>query len=155
MSDNITQERPPGSVWDKYEDNKEDAKQLLKTILPASAWLDFERYGYVTVRGKKWIYQIGPFTQTTILNPQTGKAVACSCIQVSKPTPAYNRMVGEYFLIKNHENLYLKVANVWLMYGWRRNLRDLTFWFLEEVLLPLILVFGIVILVINLLFKLV
>lgn len=61
--------------------------------------------------GQRGRYTISPYCQT-LIEDRHGKCIAYACLQLSIPAPTYDRMVAEYLLIKNDENLYWKTANV-------------------------------------------
>ncbi|MDP3731166.1 MAG: hypothetical protein Q8R34_01580 [bacterium] len=103
-------------VQDDYEPT-EKARQLLKTILPKKVWIEFEERGVIQLTGKRGIYVISPYTQTEIRDLKSGRCVAHACLQLSTPAPSYDRVVAEYLLIKNDENLYWKTANIFSRSG--------------------------------------
>lgn len=102
---------------DDYEQAKERARQLLRSILPETLWCEFEQKGVVPVVGKRGTYVISPYSQTEIRESWAGRCVAYACLQLSLPAPTYDRMVAEYLLITNAEDLYWKTANVFSRSG--------------------------------------
>ena len=99
-------------VQDDYERAKDKARHLLKSILPEKSWEELEMKDVVTYQGKRGVYIISPYSQTEILDPNSGKCLAYACFQLTIPAPTYDRMVAEYILIKSDEKRYWKTANI-------------------------------------------
>jgi hypothetical protein len=102
---------------DDYERAKDKARQLLKSILPDRSWSELEGKGVIQIEGKRGNYVISPYSQTEIRDSITGRCVAYACLQLSIPAPTYDRMVAEYLLIKNAEDVYWKTANIFSRNG--------------------------------------
>lgn len=102
---------------DDYERAKDKARQLLRQILPERSWSDLEERGVITIPGKRGTYVISPYSQTEIRDNSSGRCVAYACLQLSIPAPTYDRMVAEYLLIKNAEDVYWKTANIFSRSG--------------------------------------
>src|SRR5262245_44405745 len=102
---------------DDYERAKDKARQLLRSILPERSWLELEAKGVIQIEGKRGNYVISPYSQTEIRDSITGRCVAYACLQLSIPAPTYDRMVAEYLLIKNAEDVYWKTANIFSRNG--------------------------------------
>lgn len=102
---------------DDYERAKDKSRELLRSILPDGAWSGLEENGNIRLTGKRGIYVISPYSQTEIRDLETGRCVAYACLQLSVPAPTYDRMVAEYLLIKNTEDLYWKTANIFSRNG--------------------------------------
>ena len=100
-----------------YERAKDKARDLLRDILPAETWQEFEEIGVVACQGKRGLYIISPYSQTEIRDTSSGRCVAYACLQLSIPAPTYDRMVAEYLLIKNAEDVYWKTANIFSRSG--------------------------------------
>jgi hypothetical protein len=105
---------PDAFQWesDGYEAAKARARSLLLEILPPLERDRFANTGVIHVMGSRsgYVYEISPGFQTAI--HRQGQVIAYACLQLSMPFPAFDRMVAEYLLIKNDENLYLVKANV-------------------------------------------
>lgn len=97
---------------DDYERAKDKARELLKSILPASIWTELEDKGTIQITRKRGTYIISLYSQTEIRDLATGRCVAYACLQLSVAAPTYDRMVAEYLLIKNAEDVYWKTANI-------------------------------------------
>ena len=102
---------------DDYERAKDKARQLLRSILPENAWTELEERGVIQYSGKRGTYVISPYSQTEIRDSTTGRCVAYACLQLSIPAPTYDRMVAEYLLIRNAEDVYWKTANIFSRTG--------------------------------------
>jgi hypothetical protein len=102
---------------DDYERAKDKARQLLRSILPENAWIELEERGVIQYAGKRGTYVISPYSQTEIRDSTTGRCVAYACLQLSIPAPTYDRMVAEYLLIRNAEDVYWKTANIFSRTG--------------------------------------
>ncbi|PYR97349.1 MAG: hypothetical protein DMG15_06730 [Acidobacteria bacterium] len=102
---------------DDYERAKDKARQLLRSVLADAEWLDLEEKGVIQLSGKRGKYMISPYSQTEIRDVSSGRCVAYACLQLSIPAPTYDRMVAEYLLIKNAEDVYWKTANIFSRTG--------------------------------------
>ena len=102
---------------DDYERAKDKARQLLRQVLPEHSWSEMEEKGVIQYAGKKGTYVISPYSQTEIRDPNSGRCMAYACLQLSIPAPTYDRMVAEYLLIKNAEDVYWKTANIFSRSG--------------------------------------
>ena len=95
-----------------YERSMEKARQLLKSILPEKSWVELEERGIIQITGKRACYILSPYSYTELRDLSTGRCLAYACLQLSIPAPIYDRMIAEYLLIKNSENVYWKTANI-------------------------------------------
>jgi hypothetical protein len=102
---------------DDYERAKDKARQLLRSVLPENAWSELEERGVIQYTGKRGTYVISPYSQTEIRDTASGRCVAYACLQLSIPAPTYDRMVAEYLLIRNSEDVYWKTANIFSRTG--------------------------------------
>jgi hypothetical protein len=102
---------------DDYERAKDRARQLLRSVLPERSWADLEEKGIIQYTGRRGVYVISPYSQTEIRDISTGRCMAYACLQLSIPAPTYDRMVAEYLLLKNAEDLYWKTANIFSRSG--------------------------------------
>ena len=102
---------------DDYERAKDKARQLLRSILPESSWIELEQRGVIQLAGKRGTYIISPYSQTEIRDNSSSQCVAYACLQLSIPAPTYDRIVAEYLLIKNAEEVYWKTANIFSRTG--------------------------------------
>jgi hypothetical protein len=102
---------------DDYERAKDKARQLLRSILPDRSWAELEDKGVIQIEGRRGNYVISPYSQTEIRDIASGRCVAYACLQLSIPAPTYDRMVAEYLLIRNAEDVYWKTANIFSRNG--------------------------------------
>jgi len=102
---------------DDYERAKDKARQLLRSILPDRSWAELEDKGVIQIEGRRGNYVISPYSQTEIRDSASGRCVAYACLQLSIPAPTYDRMVAEYLLIRNAEDVYWKTANIFSRNG--------------------------------------
>lgn len=102
---------------DDYERAKEKARELLRSILTESEWKNLEDKGVIRLQGKRGDYLISPYSQTEIRDLKSDRCVAYACLQISLPVPTYDRMVAEYLLIRNAEDVYWKTANIFSRNG--------------------------------------
>jgi len=102
---------------DDYKRAKDKARILLRQILPEKSWKELEDKGVIHVEGKRGHYVISPYSQTEIRDLASGRCVAYACLQLSIPAPTYDRMVAEYLLIRNAEDIYWKTANIFSRSG--------------------------------------
>ena len=95
-----------------YQCATERARQLLRQVLPEALWRNFQNSGIIDLTGDRGRYIITPNSQTEIRDKVSGRYVAYACLQLSIPAPKYDRMVAEYLLLRNAEDVYWKTANV-------------------------------------------
>jgi hypothetical protein len=102
---------------DDYERAKDKARQLLRSVLPDNSWNELEERGVIQYSGKRGTYVISPYSQTEIRDASSGRCIAYACLQLSIPAPTYDRMVAEYLLLRNAEDVYWKTANIFSRTG--------------------------------------
>ena len=86
------------------------ARRLLCEILPARALKEFLEKDYFHYYGKLGVYRISRDSQTEIY--RKGRLAASGCLQLTIFAPSYDRMVAEYLLLSNDEQLYWTKANI-------------------------------------------
>src|SRR5215471_16025774 len=89
------------------------AKQVMRSVLPDSMWSTFEEKGFIEYEGNRGVYVISPHTQTVLRDSRTGRSMGRACLQLSILAPEYDRMIAEYLLLKNAEDLYWRTANIY------------------------------------------
>ena len=102
---------------DDYERAKDKARQLLRSVVSEGQWTELQDKGVFQIIGKRGNYVVSPYSQTEIRDASSGRCVAYACLQLSIPAPTYDRMVAEYLLIKNAEDVYWKTANIFSRSG--------------------------------------
>jgi hypothetical protein len=86
------------------------ARQLLCEILPPAQrqqLLDTDAFYHV---GQFATYRIRRGFQTELY--RNGQVVARACLQLTIPSPCYDRMIAEYLILHGDEGLYWKKANI-------------------------------------------
>jgi len=86
------------------------SKQLLCEILPEQALKEFLEKDSFHHYGKLGVYRISRDSQTEIY--RKGRLAACGCLQLCIFAPSYDRMVAEYLILANDEQLYWNKANI-------------------------------------------
>lgn len=86
------------------------ALRLLCEILPHDAREEFLTYESFQWKGKSGVFRIRKNGPTEIHS--NGRLQAHACLQLSVPAPSYDRMIAEFLILKNDENLYLTKANI-------------------------------------------
>src|SRR5438477_598825 len=86
-------------------------------FLSETSWNELEERGTIQYTGKRGTYVISPYSQTEIRDSSSGRCVAYACLQLSIPAPTYDRMVAEYLLIRNAEDVYWKTVNIFSRSG--------------------------------------
>jgi hypothetical protein len=100
---------------DLYEAADTRARDLLCRVLPERQWVRFIETGILEVSGSPGIYRISPYGQTSVVDSQTRRPLACACLQLTVPAPVHDRIIAECMLIRNDENLYWRTANIFPM----------------------------------------
>src|SRR3989304_6532390 len=97
---------------DKPESPDARARELLRRILPEPQWTQFDETGVVEVSGSRGIYQMSCRELTRVFDSQTKRLRVTTCLQLSIPAPAADRIIAEYVLIQNDADLYWQTANI-------------------------------------------
>jgi len=79
-------------------------------ILPEEALKEFLEKDSFHHYGKLGVYRISRDSQTEIY--RKGRLAACGCLQLTIFAPSYDRMVAEYLILANDEQLYWNKANI-------------------------------------------
>jgi hypothetical protein len=88
------------------------AKNLLHRILPEGQWEQFSETGTLEIPGSRGTYRISIRDLTRVLDAQTRRPRASTCLQLTIPAPVHDRIIAEYMLIQNDEDLYWRTANI-------------------------------------------
>jgi hypothetical protein len=86
------------------------ARRLLCEILPTRALKEFLEKDYFHHYGKLGVYRISRDSQTEIY--RKGRLAASGCLQLTIFAPSYDRMIAEYLILANDEQLYWIKANI-------------------------------------------
>jgi len=79
-------------------------------ILPERELEEFLQKDYFHYYGKLGVYRISRDSQTDIY--RKGRLAASGCLQLTIFAPSYDRMVAEYLILANDEQLYWTKANI-------------------------------------------
>ena len=88
------------------------AKDLLRRILPEGQWEQFSETGTLDIPGSRGTYRLSTRDLTRVLDAQTRRPRASTCLQLTIPAPVHDRIIAEYMLIQNDEDLYWRTANI-------------------------------------------
>jgi hypothetical protein len=88
------------------------AKNLLHQILPETQWKQFNETETLEIPGSRGTYCISTRDLTRVLDPETRRPRASACLQLTVPAPVHDRIVAEYILVQNDEDLYWRTANI-------------------------------------------
>ena len=86
------------------------ARELLFAILPSAAREELRVHDAFYFKGKRVTYRICRSSQTEIY--WNGHLSANACLQLTVPTPSYDRMLTEYLILNTDETLYWSKANI-------------------------------------------
>jgi hypothetical protein len=109
------------------------ARELLCAILPSAAREELRIQDAFYYRGKRVTYRICRSSQTEIY--WNGHLSAHACLQLTVPTPSYDRMIAEYLILNTDETLYWSKANIFPLKRWALGLPELLLSALNFVLL--------------------
>src|SRR5262249_20747 len=118
---------------------EENALLLMKSVLPEEQWAGLEKNGVIVFNGQRNLYVLSPTSQTEIHDKENGRLLARACLQLSVPAPGADRVIAEYLILKNDEDLYWRTANIFSKIEW-------------DIAVPM-LILGDMILLINLIAK--
>jgi hypothetical protein len=88
------------------------ARDVLRRILPENQWAQFNETGILEVSGSRGTYHISSSDLTRVLESQTRRPLAKACLQLSVAAPVHDRIIAEFVLIQNDEDLYWRTANI-------------------------------------------
>jgi hypothetical protein len=117
----------------------ENALLLLKSVVSDDQWTGLEKNGVIVFTGQRNVYVLSPTSQTEIHDKDSGRLLARACLQLSIPAPGGDRLIAEYLILKNDEDLYWRTANIFSKIEW-------------DIAVPM-LILGDMILLINLIAK--
>ena len=88
------------------------SERLLQQVLPDRLWREFTKHKTIHVYGRRGKYVIALDSQTAIFDKYSRHRVAYACLQLSVSAPQCDRLVAEYLLLRNAEDVYWKTANI-------------------------------------------
>lgn len=93
------------------QSSENGARELLRSIISEKEWAQFKETGTLEISGKAGIYRVRMHGATQILDSQTRRLVTTTRWE-SKAHSSRDRVISEYLLIRNDENLYWQAANI-------------------------------------------
>jgi hypothetical protein len=95
-----------------YRQSQENgARQLLQSILSERDWDWFTQTGTLEIAAKAGIYRVCTHSPTKILDSETRRLVITTRWR-GTATSERDRVIAEYLLIRNDENLYWQTVNI-------------------------------------------
>jgi hypothetical protein len=101
-----------GKSMNHQQSSKNAARELLQSIISEEQWNRFNQSGALELEGKGGIYRLSTTGPTKVLDSATRRVVAATQLQTTGAAPARDRVIAEYLLIRNDENLYWQTATI-------------------------------------------
>jgi hypothetical protein len=109
------------ALGEHHRESEQRARLWLKEIVPTQAEV-YERFGFIEIPSRLYkdrTYRIyggeGDF-RTSLY--QNGRKIARLCMAMTNPDiPPTDRVIAEYFLLRNDERHYLDIANIQTLVG--------------------------------------
>jgi hypothetical protein len=96
-----------------YRQSSENgARQLLQSILSERDWDRFTQTGTLEIAAKAGIYRVCTHGPTKILDSETRQLVTTTRLRGGTPRSERDRVIAEYLLIRNDEDLYWQSVNI-------------------------------------------
>jgi len=96
--------------YDSWE-GSDKAHRLLTSLLKKNERNEYMETGFLRVNGRKHSYVLAAHGQTEVRDKRN-RLIAYACLQLTVAAPVYDRMIAEYLLLKNDEDLYWRTANI-------------------------------------------
>lgn len=93
------------------QSSENGARELLRSILSDKEWVQFKEIGTLEINGKAGIYRVRMHGATQVLDSETRHLVTTTRWG-PKGHSARDRVIAEYLVIRNDENLYWQAANI-------------------------------------------
>jgi hypothetical protein len=94
------------------QSSKNAARELLQSILSEEQWNRFNHAGILELEAKAGIYRLSTNGPTKVLDSHTRRVVAITSLAQRGSMSARDRVITEYLLIRNDENLYWQTATI-------------------------------------------
>jgi hypothetical protein len=94
------------------QSSKNAARELFQTILSEEQLNRFNKAGTVEIAAKGGIYRISTHGPTQVLDSETRRVVATMHFQPAATASVRDRVIAEYLLIRNDEDLYWQTATL-------------------------------------------
>ena len=99
-----------GESMSHQQSSKNAARELLQSIISEEQWIRFNQSGTLELEGKGGIYRLTTNGLTKVLDSASRRVVAATRLQPAGAASARDRVIAEYLLIRNDENLYWQSA---------------------------------------------
>src|SRR5215468_5867056 len=99
-----------GELMSHQQSSKSAARELLQWILSEEQWNRFNQSGTLELEAKGGVYRLSTNGPTKVLDSATRRVVATTRLQQAGTASARDRVIAEYLLIRNDENLYWQSA---------------------------------------------
>jgi hypothetical protein len=93
------------------QSSKNAARELLQSILSEEQWNRFNHAGTLELAAKAGIYRLSTNGPTKVLDSESRGVVAITRVPQTAIS-ARDRVIAEYLLIRNDENLYWQTATI-------------------------------------------
>lgn len=93
------------------QSSKNAARELFQSILSEEEMNRFNKAGIVEIAAKGGIYRISIHGATQVLDSETRRLVATMRFQPAATNSGRDRVVAEYLLIRNDEDVYWQTAS--------------------------------------------
>src|SRR5262249_18665933 len=94
------------------QSSKNAARELLQSIVSEEQWNRFNHAGTLELEAKAGIYRLSTNGPTKVLDSQTRHVVTMTRLPETASISARDRVITEYLLIRNDENLYWQTATI-------------------------------------------
>jgi hypothetical protein len=101
-----------GASMSHQQSSKNAARELLQSIISEEQWNRFNQSGTLELDGKGGIYRLSTNGPTKVLDSATRRPVVSTRLQPAGAASARDRVIAEYLLIRNDENLYWQTATI-------------------------------------------
>ena len=94
------------------QSSKNAARELLQSILSEEQWNRFNHAGTLELAAKGGIYRLSTNGPTKVLDSESRGVVAITRLPQTTSMSTRDRVIAEYLLIRNDENLYWQTATI-------------------------------------------
>jgi hypothetical protein len=101
-----------GVSMSQQQSSKNAARELLQSIISEEQWNRFNQSGTLELEARGGIYRLSTNGPTKVLDSATRSVVAATRLQPAGAASGRDRVIAEYLLIRNDENLYWQTATI-------------------------------------------
>jgi len=94
------------------QSSRNSARELLLSILSEEEWNRFNQAGVLEIAAKCGVNRLNVNGPTRLLDSGTRNVVATTHFQILPAGSARDRVIAEYLLIRNDENLYWQTVRI-------------------------------------------